>query len=244
MVPPRVLAASPANRIVPTCFRPGVARLPPHPASSAPTTRHDLASVRRTKGEYNGCKGAGITWRKKERCHTRTGENEAGYRNAGVAREIAWIPACAGMTAVGGAGMTAVGQDGWCHTLGVTPAAAGVHLSTSSGRSLGPGLRRGDRCWVGQERENPVAGGWSVAAGLRERALASAIMQPTRHGPPIAPRRPRLGHGDERILNAQNACRPAMKVWRTVMSVRTVKSARAPRVRWPRSDSAPMARAG
>ena len=112
MVPPRVLAASPANRIVPTCFGPGAARLPPHPASPAPTTRHDLASMRRTGGEYDGCKGAGITWRKKERCHTRAGENEVGYRNADVARETAWSPACAGMTAVGGAGMTAVGQDG------------------------------------------------------------------------------------------------------------------------------------
>jgi hypothetical protein len=62
---PAFIAASPANRIMPTCFRPGAARLPPHPASPAPTTRHDLASMRRTGGEYYGCGGAGITWREK-----------------------------------------------------------------------------------------------------------------------------------------------------------------------------------
>src|SRR5688572_28434788 len=45
---PCVLAASPANRRMPTCFGPGPARLPTHPTSTAPTTRHDLASVQRT----------------------------------------------------------------------------------------------------------------------------------------------------------------------------------------------------
>ncbi len=44
----RLLAAPPANRILPTCFGPGPARLPTHPTSTTPTTRHDLASVQRT----------------------------------------------------------------------------------------------------------------------------------------------------------------------------------------------------
>ncbi len=37
---------------MPTCFGPGPARLPTHPTSTAPTTRHDLASVQRTGGLY------------------------------------------------------------------------------------------------------------------------------------------------------------------------------------------------
>jgi len=35
-----LLAASPANRCMPSCFGPGAARLPPHPVSPTPTTRH------------------------------------------------------------------------------------------------------------------------------------------------------------------------------------------------------------
>ena len=62
MEPPRaLLAASPANRIMPTCFRPGQQRPAIHPTSTAPTTRHDLASTRRTGGESHRAEGAGIS---------------------------------------------------------------------------------------------------------------------------------------------------------------------------------------
>jgi hypothetical protein len=57
---PRVLAASPANRIMPSCFRPDGERLPHHPTSTAPTTRHDLASVQRTGGRIARVGGEGI----------------------------------------------------------------------------------------------------------------------------------------------------------------------------------------
>ena len=56
---PRVLAASPANRIMPSSFRPDGERLHHHPTSTAPTTRHDLASVQRTRGESHGLKAGG-----------------------------------------------------------------------------------------------------------------------------------------------------------------------------------------
>jgi hypothetical protein len=58
--PPRVLAASPANRIMPSCFRPGPARLPTHPTSTAPTTRHDLACGAADGGESHGSGVRGI----------------------------------------------------------------------------------------------------------------------------------------------------------------------------------------
>jgi hypothetical protein len=51
----------------------------------------------------------------------------------------------------GGWGGDDGGSAGWCPTLGVTPAEAGVHLSTGSVCELGPGLRRGDRWWVGRD---------------------------------------------------------------------------------------------
>ena len=60
-----------------------------------------------------------------------------------------WIPACAGMTAVGGQGLRAR----TLHPLGVTPAQAGAQHPRFGGsipkvpqrwRVLGPGLRRDD----------------------------------------------------------------------------------------------------
>ena len=49
--------AVPAAR--PSWFQPRAARLPPHPISTAPTTRHDLASVQRTGGESHGWSSGG-----------------------------------------------------------------------------------------------------------------------------------------------------------------------------------------
>ena len=105
--PPRVDRGFPALPGRLTWFPPGAARLPPHPVSPAPTTRHDLASVQRMGGESHGWRGRGLVcadfFQRTDRatttrCHPCAGRDPIHE----LAQVESWVPAFAGMTAVAG----------------------------------------------------------------------------------------------------------------------------------------------
>ena len=102
-----VLAASPANRIMPCALLPGATRLPPHPASPAPTTRHDLASVQRTSTESHGVRVRGTRFLIHRR-HSRASGTRWDVAAPVEVEKSHWVPAVAGMTAVGGGTMPGV----------------------------------------------------------------------------------------------------------------------------------------
>ena len=155
---PCVLAASPANRCMPTCFGPGPARLPTHPTSTAPTTRHDLASVQRTGGDSHGFQGGGIRFP----THWLSPLRKQGS-NAQPALVERWIPAFAGMTAGGWAPTRA-------HKLDVIPAEAGIH---PEGVRVQRWSRGALRMGLGLCRCDPVDG-----SGHRNKCLLVRLRSP------------------------------------------------------------------
>ena len=84
----------------PRYFRPEGQRPAPHPTSPAPTTRHDLASVRRTRRRIAQVESAGISWQVALRIvlFYRLSSLRKQRPTSPLAQASSWVPAFAGMT--------------------------------------------------------------------------------------------------------------------------------------------------